>query len=125
MLLASGQWAYLCAFQDAYTRQVVGWQVLATMPEELVTSTLRRALLARRPASALLVHSDHGGRYCDKAYRQLLHDYQAVRSQSRHGEGLDNAQAESLWSRLKTEELEQRDWPVFRDLADAQRSHLF
>jgi putative transposase len=30
--LASGQWAYLCAFQDAYTRQVVGWQVLATMP---------------------------------------------------------------------------------------------
>jgi putative transposase len=33
--LVSGQWVYLCAFQDAYTRQVVGWQVLATIPEEL------------------------------------------------------------------------------------------
>ena len=32
------------------------------------------------------------------------------------------AQAESLWSRLKTEELEARDWPVFADLADAQSS---
>jgi putative transposase len=120
--LASGQWAYLCAFQDAYSRQVVGWQVLATMPEELVTSVLRRALLARRPTPGLLVHSDRGGQYCSNAYRQLLYDYHAVRSQSRRGECLDNAQAESLWSRLKTEELEQRDWPVFRDLADAQQS---
>ena len=34
----------------------------------------------------------------------------------------DNAQAESLWSRLKTEKLEARDWPVFSDLADAQVS---
>lgn len=39
--LASGQWAYLCAFQDAFTRQVVGWRVLDTIPEELVTNALR------------------------------------------------------------------------------------
>jgi putative transposase len=120
--LALGQWAYLCAFQDAYTRQVVGWQVLATMPEELVTSALRRALLARRPAPGLLVHSDRGRQFGGEAYCQLLHNQQAVRSQSRRGECLDNAQAESLWSRLKTEELEQRAWPVFRDLTNAQHS---
>ena len=59
--LASGQWAYLCAFQDACTRQVVGWRVLDTMPEELVTSALRQALLARQPVSGLLIHSDRGG----------------------------------------------------------------
>ena len=67
--LASGQWAYLCAFQDAYTRQVVGWRVLDTMPEELVTSALRQALLARQPAPGLVVHSDRGGQYCANAYR--------------------------------------------------------
>ena len=33
-----------------------------------------------------------------------------------------NAQAESRWSRLKTEVLELREWPVFADLADAQAS---
>ena len=44
-----------------------------------------------------------------------------MRSQSRWAECLDNAQAKSLWSRLKTEELEAREWPVFRDLADAQQ----
>jgi transposase InsO family protein len=120
--LASGAWAYLCAFQDSFTRQVVGWQVRETMPEELVVSALRRALLARVPASGLVVHSDRGGQYCGKAYRALLAEHGCLRSQSRRAECLDNAQAESLWSRLKTEELEAREWPVFRDLADAQHS---
>ena len=50
-----------------------------------------------------------------------------MRSQSRRGECYDNAlpgttQAESLWSRHKTEVLELREWPVFTDLADAQAS---
>ena len=43
-----------------------------------------------------------------------------MRSQSRRRECYDNAQAGSLWSRLKTEVLERREWPVFADLADAQ-----
>ena len=120
--LASGAWAYLCAFQDSFTRQVVGWQVRETMPEELVTSALRRALLARKPVPGLVVHSDRGGQYCGNAYRALLQQYGCRRSQSRRVECLDNAQAESLWSRLKTEELEAREWPVFRDLSDAQQS---
>ncbi len=120
--LASGQWAYLCAFQDACTRQVVGWRVLDTMPEELVTSALRQALLVRQPMPGLVVHSDRGGQYCANAYRALLDQHGCLRSQSRRDECLDNAQAESLWSRLKTEELGPREWPVFRDLADAQQS---
>ena len=50
-----------------------------------------------------------------------------MRSQSRRGVCYDNAlpgttQAESLWSRLKTEVLELREWPVFTDLGDAQAS---
>ena len=85
--------------------------------------------MAQPPTPELVVHSDRGGQYCGKAHRQLLHDhgFGAVRSQSRRGECYDNAlpgttQAESLWSRLKTEVLELREWPVFADLADAQAS---
>ncbi|MEJ7664438.1 MAG: integrase core domain-containing protein [Hymenobacter sp.] len=70
----------------------------------------------------MLVHADRGGQYCGNAYRALLHAHSCRRSQSRRAECLDNAQAESLWSRLKTEELEAREWPVFQDLADAQQS---
>ena len=120
--LANGDWAYLCAFQDVASKHVVGWQVGATMPEELVTGALQRAFWAQPPMPGLLVHSDRGGQYCGNSYRKLLDDHGAVRSQSRRGDCCDNAQAESLWSRLKTEVLELRERPVFADLADAQAS---
>jgi len=120
--LANGDWAYLCAYQDMVSKQVVGWHVMATMPEELITTALQRAFWAQPPTPGLLVHSDRGGQYCGNAYRQLLHDHEALRSQSRRGDCYDNAQAESLWSRLKTEVLELRERPVFADLADAQAS---
>ncbi|GAB3244190.1 hypothetical protein GCM10027346_41660 [Hymenobacter seoulensis] len=81
--LQNGAWAYLAAFQDVYTKRVVGWQVLGSMPEELVVSNLRRALLSRQPAAGLLVHSDRGGQYCSNAYRRLLTERHLVRSMSR------------------------------------------
>ena len=95
--LANGDWAYLCAYQDRASKQVVGWQVGATMPEELITSALQRAFWSQLPTPGLLVHADRGGQVCGNAYRQLLHDHQALRSQSRRGDCYDNAQAESLW----------------------------
>jgi putative transposase len=120
--LANGEWAYLCAYQDMASKHVVGWHVMAIMPEELITSALQRAFWAQPPTSGLLIHSDRGGQYCGNGYCKLLHDHQALRSQSRRGDCYDNAQAESLWSRLKTEVLEVRKRPVFADLADAQAS---
>ena len=100
---------------------------MATIPEELVTTALQRAFFAQPPTPDLVVYSDRGhtwkgGQYCGNAYRALLHQHGAVRSQSRRGDCYDNAQAESLWSRLKTEALELREWSVFTDLADAQAS---
>ena len=58
--LANGEWAYLCAFQDMASKQVVGWQVGATMPEELVTSALQRAFWSQPPTPGLFVHADRG-----------------------------------------------------------------
>jgi putative transposase len=70
----------------------------------------------------VLVHSGRGGQYCGKVYCKLLHDHEALRSQGRRGDCYDNAQAQSLWSRLKMEVLELRERFVFADLADAQTS---
>jgi putative transposase len=89
--LASGAWACLCAFQDVASKHVVGWHVMATMPEELITTALQRALLAQQSAPGLLVHTDRGSQYCGNAYRTLLHCHQALCSQSRRGECYDNA----------------------------------
>jgi putative transposase len=98
--LANGNWVYCCAFQDVCTKQVVGWQLRADMPEALVTTALQRALLAQRPASGLLVHSDRGGQYVGNAYKTLLREAKAQLSHSRRGECYDNAQAENRFKVL-------------------------
>jgi putative transposase len=61
--LANGDWAYLCAFQDMARKLVLGWQVGATMPEELVPSVLQRAFWSQPPTPGLVVHSDRDGQY--------------------------------------------------------------
>lgn len=104
-----GPW---CAFQGQCTKHVVGWPVGDTMPEELVTTALLRALLAQDPAPSLVVHSDRGGQYCGNTYRALLHEHGTLRFQNRRGDCYNNAQTKSRWSRLKTEVLELREWPV-------------
>jgi putative transposase len=73
------------------------------MPEELVITALQRAFFAHPPTLSPVVHSDRGGQCYDNALP-------------------GTTQAESRWSRLKTEELEAQEWPVFADLADAQAS---
>ena len=93
--LATGAWAYWCAFQEVASKHVVGWHVMAIMPEELITTALQRAFLAQPPTPGLLVHSDRGGQYCGNAYRKLRHDHEAVRSQSRRGKCYDAAPAEN------------------------------
>ena len=58
--LANDDWTYLCAYQDAATKHVVGWYAGATMPEELVTTALQRNFFAQSPTSSLIVYSDRG-----------------------------------------------------------------
>ena len=76
LLLANGDWAYRCAFQDMASKQVVGWQVGDTMPEELVTRVLQRDFWSQPSTLGLLVHSDRGGQYggncCDNAQAESL-----------------------------------------------------
>ena len=76
------------------------------MPEDLVSEALRRALAVRQPAARLLVYSDQGSQYTATHFRELLATHGAEQNMSRRGNCYDNAQAESFWSRLKTELLD-------------------
>lgn len=87
------------------------------MLEDLVSETLRRALAVRQPAAGLLVHSDQGSQYITTRFRDLFVDHEATQSMSRRSNRYDNARAESLWSRLKTELL---DGGSFAGLAETR-----
>ena len=66
-------WACSCAFQDVTSKQVLGGHVAATMPDELVTPALPRALLAHPPTPELSGHAGRGNQYRSNAYQTRLH----------------------------------------------------
>lgn len=114
--LANGEWGYLATWMDLFSRKVVGWQVGETMEDELVVRPLRRALHLRQPAVGLITHSDRGGQYVSTGLKELMRLWHIRPSMSRADDPYDNAFAESLWSRLKAELLEDG---VFMSIDDA------
>jgi transposase InsO family protein len=96
-------WAYLAAILDLGTRQVVGWNVGATMEEKLTLVALETALQSRQPPIGLIHHSDRGIQYSCRAYQHVLATNGIVCSMSRRGNCWDNACVESFFSTLKRE----------------------
>lgn len=104
MPLKDGKWAYLSAWQDLFTKKIVGWQLENHMREEMVREPLLRALLKRNKKNVpLIIHSDRGGQYLSDNMKKVVKNFKLKQSMSRADDPYDNATAESLWSRLKAE----------------------
>lgn len=103
MPLKGGKWAYLSAWQDLYTREIVGWTVADNMREEMVREPLEKALLKKNAPKTMIIHSDRGGQYLSDNIKKVVKTFELNQSMSRADDPYDNATAESLWSRLKAE----------------------
>ena len=102
--LTGGQrWLYLAVLMDVFSRRIVGWSLSECIDESLVLDAWRRALALRRPPRGLIHHTDRGGQYCSKAYREALACAGVTVSMSRKGDCWDNAMAESVIKTIKTE----------------------
>jgi len=87
------------------------------MQDALVITPLRNALRSRHAPAGLIVHSDRGGQYVSNELRDLIRLWKIRPSMSRADDPYDNAFAESFWSRLKAEMLEEG---AFLDVEDAK-----
>jgi len=108
LALATGQWAYLACWRDAFSRRVVGWHVSESLHTDMILTAFNWAVATCQPPPGLLVHADRGSQYTSDAFTALLDRTQAIASLSRPGNPYDNALAESGWSTLKTELLPRR-----------------
>lgn len=119
--LINGRWAYLAMFQDKLTRRIIGWAIAEHMRAELVIEALRMALRRGLVKRNAIIHTDRGGQYVATDYRELLALHGLRQSMSAKGNCYDNAQAESFFSRFKTELVE---GGIFGSLTEA-RSETF
>jgi len=101
--LKNGGWCYLAMFQDKFTRRIVGWSVSETMTARIVVDALEQARRRGLVGRGAIVHTDRGSQYASNEYRELLSGCGFRQSMSGKGNCYDNAQAESFFSRFKTE----------------------
>lgn len=116
-----GKFCYLAVWQDKLTRRIIGWSLSDVMTAELVVSALQKAIRKGLVRAGAIIHPDQGSQYASNGFRLLLQQNCLRQSMSRRGNCYDNAQAESFFSRFKTELIEDG---VFEDIEQA-RSEIF
>jgi transposase InsO family protein len=114
--IPTGQrWLYLAIVLDLYARRVVGWSMSDRLTDQLTCDALKMAVKSRRPAPALLHHSDQGVQYASLDYRSLLQESKAVISMSHRGDAYDNAPMESFSATLKKELIHRQQYQTRRE----------
>jgi transposase InsO family protein len=116
LAMTNSRFCYLAMFQDKRTKRIAGWAVSSRMTAELVTDALRMALRRGHVKRNAIVHTDRGSQYASNAFRQMIDRCRLRQSMSGKGNCYDNAQAESFFSRLKTE----ADMRIFDSVAEAK-----
>jgi putative transposase len=112
--------AYLAALLDAFSRKVVGWALSRWIDTALTLQALDHALATRPVEPGLIHHSDRGVQYASSAYVERLQEHGIQISMAARGNPYENAQAESFFKTLKSEEVYLKE---YRDIDQAQQ-HL-
>ena len=97
---------YLSLITDAYSHQIVGWDLSDTLHLEGALYALKKALATCKPITGLIHHSDRGSQYRSYEYVKLLQDYGVEISMTQTGDPKENAVAERINGIIKNEMLE-------------------
>lgn len=99
---ASGN-SYLSLVTDAYSKKVMGYELLDNLSAAGPLAALAMALKNRKYNAGLIHHSDRGLQYCSAQYVQKLKDHNIGISMTQNGDPYENAIAERINGILKYE----------------------
>ena len=95
---------------DLYSCKVIDLGNVSPKRYKAGQYTLMMARWRQGKVKDVIVHSDQGSTYASNEYRRLLKEHNMQCSMSRKGECHDNAVAESFFSSLKTELVDDKDY---------------
>jgi putative transposase len=96
--------AYLHLITDAYSKQIMGYELCNNMEASSTLKALKMAIGKRKyKASELIHHSDRGLQYCSKLYTDCLKENGISISMTQNGDPYENAIAERVNGILKDE----------------------
>ena len=95
--------AYLHLITDAYSKQIMGYELSDNMRMENAVKALKMALKNRSYDHQLIHHSDRGFQYCHRNYTDLLQQHDISISMTTKYDPYENAIAERVNGILKDE----------------------
>ena len=115
---------YLSLIMDAYSHEIIGWAVGATLEalhpsEALIKAFSRLDGIDDETIGRLIHHSDRGVQYASKDYVKLLQTKRIKISMTESGNPKDNAMAERINSTMKNELLKGIKFSCTREVRDA------
>ncbi|MGH2667393.1 IS3 family transposase [Flavobacterium sp.] len=117
--MKNGGWIYLTIVLDLFDRKVIGWTLSQTLKaKDTTVEAFKKALLNRpiQESNPLIFHSDRGTQYaCKEFVTELKKCPSIVQSMSRKHTFWDNAVAESFFSRIKAELINQNTYHTKKD----------
>ena len=77
--MSGGQFCYLSTVKDAYTKEILSYQLSQNLKEQFVLDTFRRLVLihGKELTNETIVHSDQGIHYKAKKFNEMMeyHDF--------------------------------------------------
>lgn len=101
----NGMFCYLSTILDAYTRQILAYELSESLEVDFVLQTIVQMVDKHGISlqAETIVHSDQGFRYTSLKFIQILKDSNLRQSMSRRGNCWDNAPQESFFGHMKDE----------------------
>jgi len=97
-------WLYLSLITDAYSKQIVGYQLADNLKTINCINALKSAIKNRKyPDRPLIHHSDRGFQYCSPDYIETLEKHNIGISMTTKHDPYENAVAERVNGTLKNE----------------------
>ena len=96
---------YLSTIKDAYTKEILAWELSTNMEEDFVLNTVKILMENHKDElkTDCLIHSDQGIHYKVILFQELLKNNEIRQSMSRKANCWDNAPQESFHGHLKDE----------------------
>jgi len=95
---------YLHLITDAYSKQIMGYELSNDLEARSTQKALKRAITNRKyPQLSLIHHSDRGLQYCSSLYTDMLKKHHIQISMTENGDPYENPVAERVNGILKDE----------------------
>ncbi len=119
-----GQWLYLAAIIDLYSRRIIGWSLAKRKTMQLSLASLAMAVRKRNIRDEVLFHTDRGAEYSAYYVQDWLKRHNIKSSMNRPGYCTDNAEMESFFHTLKAELIKSTHFENERDLRTKVASYI-